>query len=305
MQDDFYLQLQPEPHTMSPAPSPSYETLRQAALARRDATFPASLKADLPTSLPTNVFALADSLVTSVEKAILALDATALRDAIAARQLTSVEVLKAFAKRAIHAQQLVNCLSDFFYEEALARAEELDTHLVSTGSVVGPLHGVPISLKDSFQVKGRTAASGWLAWTDIVSEINSLPTDMMLDAGAILYCKTVSCFCIASPVRSWKYTDPSLFSFRPSLSRWCFSRFRFAPTILADLRAVSPLQMHIECHSYLGSTSTPYDLESTSGGSSGGEGALLGLRGSALGLGTDIGEFCANPPSVPLFLPIF
>lgn len=48
--------------------------------------------------------------------------------------------------------------------------------------------------------------------------------------------------------------------------------------------------MHLETYSYLGSTTNPYNRhEISSGGSSGGEGALLAMRGSPLGIGTDIG----------------
>ena len=36
---------------------------------------------------------------------------------------------------------------------ALKRAAELDTYLAKTGKVVGPLHGLPISLKDQFRIK--------------------------------------------------------------------------------------------------------------------------------------------------------
>lgn len=39
------------------------------------------------------------------------------------------------------------CLTDFWLEEALARARELDEHFAKTGKVVGALHGLPISLK--------------------------------------------------------------------------------------------------------------------------------------------------------------
>ena len=48
--------------------------------------------------------------------------------------------------------------------------------------------------------------------------------------------------------------------------------------------------MHLETSSNLyGVTVNPFNRCSTSGGSSGGEGSLLGLRGSCLGVGTDIG----------------
>jgi Asp-tRNA(Asn)/Glu-tRNA(Gln) amidotransferase A subunit family amidase len=48
--------------------------------------------------------------------------------------------------------------------------------------------------------------------------------------------------------------------------------------------------MHLETDSNLyGVTVNPYNRNVSSGGSSGGEGALIGMRGSSLGIGSDIG----------------
>jgi amidase len=63
---------------------------------------------------------------------------------IANSQWTSVEVVKALCKRAAVAQQLINCVTEIYFEEAIARAEELDAYLKKEGKVVGPLHGLPI-----------------------------------------------------------------------------------------------------------------------------------------------------------------
>ena len=83
---------------------------------------------------------------------------------------TSVETTRAFYKRAIIAHQLVsikpgycvdttgidqyqtNCLTEIFIGRALERARELDDILQKTGKVVGPLHGLPISLKGEFNL---------------------------------------------------------------------------------------------------------------------------------------------------------
>ncbi|KAL5433649.1 hypothetical protein PMIN07_008649 [Paraphaeosphaeria minitans] len=88
-------------------------------------------------------------------------DATALAEAVRARKLTSVDVTRAFCKRAAVAHQLTNCLTEIFFEDALKRAKELDDHLESGKPPLGPLHGVPVSLKDTFKVKGymRPSAS--------------------------------------------------------------------------------------------------------------------------------------------------
>lgn len=45
-------------------------------------------------------------------------------------------------------------------ERALARAREVDEHLQRTGQVIGPLHGLPISLKDQFCMKGLETIMG-------------------------------------------------------------------------------------------------------------------------------------------------
>ena len=45
-------------------------------------------------------------------------------------------------------------------EQALSRAAELDAHLKRTGIVVGPLHGLPISLKDQLCMKGLETVMG-------------------------------------------------------------------------------------------------------------------------------------------------
>ncbi|KAG1747889.1 amidase signature domain-containing protein, partial [Suillus paluster] len=68
-------------------------------------------------------------------------------------EVTTVEVTTAFSRRAIVGHQLVNCLTEKFVDRAFARAAELDGHL-KTGKVVGPLHGLPIFLKDQLCIEG-------------------------------------------------------------------------------------------------------------------------------------------------------
>ncbi|TXT04819.1 hypothetical protein VHUM_04087 [Vanrija humicola] len=53
--------------------------------------------------------------------------------------------------------------------------------------------------------------------------------------------------------------------------------------------------MHLETDSYLGETSCPFNTALTSGGSSGGEGAILGFKASPLGVGADIGGSVRSP----------
>lgn len=67
---------------------------------------------------------------------------------------SAVDVASAFCHRAAVAHQHVNCLHEFFYEAAIADAEALDKYFAEHKKPVGPLHGLPVSLKDQLHVKG-------------------------------------------------------------------------------------------------------------------------------------------------------
>lgn len=171
-------------------------------------------------------------------------DATSLVDAIRSHKLTAEEVTIAFCKRAAIAQQLCNCLTEIFFEDAITRAEFLDAEYKRTGKPVGPLHGVPISLKDSFKVKGYDSSIGIASLVGKPATENSLLVDILLELGAVLYCKTN------------------------------------VPQTLSALDSDNNV---------FGRVLNPRNRRATAGGSSGGEGALIGMRGSVLGVGTDIG----------------
>ncbi|KAK7991182.1 hypothetical protein PG990_015462 [Apiospora arundinis] len=115
--------------------------------------------------------------------------ASSLLSGLAAGTFTSVEVTLAFSKRAAIAQQLTNCLTETFFEQAEERARHLDD-LRLKGNPLGPLHGLPVSIKDSFQVEGTEACIGAVALLGRKSTENSALVDLLLDLGAVLYVKT-------------------------------------------------------------------------------------------------------------------
>jgi amidase len=80
-------------------------------------------------------------------------------------------------------------LTEIFFDEAQERAQYLDSQR-EKGELAGPLHGLPISLKDSFQVAGTQATLGLIAYLDRVSEVNSSLVDILLSLGAVLYVKS-------------------------------------------------------------------------------------------------------------------
>ncbi|EXA30938.1 hypothetical protein FOVG_17715 [Fusarium oxysporum f. sp. pisi HDV247] len=107
------------------------------------------------------------------------------------QELSSEEVTVAFCKRASLAQQLTSCLTEIMFKEGIRRAKELDEQLKSTGKLAGPLHGLPISLKDAYVIKGHYATVGYVEFLrQPIPDTNSTLVDLLLDAGAVLYCKT-------------------------------------------------------------------------------------------------------------------
>lgn len=81
---------------------------------------------------------------------------------ITSRRVSSEQLTTAFCKRAAIAQQVTKCLTEIFFERALVNARALDEYLERTGKVIGPLHGIPVSVKDRFDIKGVDTTVGKL-----------------------------------------------------------------------------------------------------------------------------------------------
>ncbi|KAF7590832.1 hypothetical protein BBP40_002301 [Aspergillus hancockii] len=106
-------------------------------------------------------------------------------------KLSSLAVATAFCKRAAIAQQLTCCLTEHFFDKALERSQHLDDYLKREKRVVGPLHGLPISLKDSFCTQGIKTTVGYVSFLDNPpAKSNSALVSLLLDLGAVLYVKT-------------------------------------------------------------------------------------------------------------------
>ena len=84
------------------------------------------------------------------------------------------------------------------FATALRTAQELDKYLKDNGTVKGPLHGLPISLKDQFHVEGYDTTMGYVGWIGTyegdkdsakVHKVDSQIVKELLSLGAVLYCK--------------------------------------------------------------------------------------------------------------------
>ncbi|KAK5167344.1 uncharacterized protein LTR77_007043 [Saxophila tyrrhenica] len=183
-------------------------------------------------------------ILSDLELAITDSYATEIVQKVAAGEWKAEDVTRAFCRRAVIAHQLTNCLTVTMFDAALARAKELDDHLSRTGKTVGPLHGLPVSLKDNFNIPGYPSSVGFCSWALEPMEQESTIVAILRELGAVAYVKTN------------------------------------VPTAMMIAETVN------NCY---GRTTNPLNRNLTSGGSSGGESALIAMRGSPLGVGTDIG----------------
>ncbi|KAJ1303071.1 hypothetical protein OPQ81_011272 [Rhizoctonia solani] len=123
-----------------------------------------SLGNRIPLPSQKNIILLVHARLTDRGRSFLASYVTDLVSPLATREYTAIEVTTAFCKATYAAQELTNCITEVIFDQALARARELDEYLSKTGQVIGPLHGVPVSIKDRISVKGEDSACGYVAW---------------------------------------------------------------------------------------------------------------------------------------------
>jgi amidase len=74
-------------------------------------------------------------------------------------------------------------------ERATARAEEADEAL-ARGQSWGPLHGLPLTVKDTFETAGLRTTSGFVPLSNHVPATNATAVQRLLDAGAVVFGKT-------------------------------------------------------------------------------------------------------------------
>ncbi len=120
---------------------------------------------------------------------LLRRDATDQLAALAARRVSAVELLKASLARHEKTHKTLNAVVVADLEGALANARAIHEHRAK-GDPLGPLAGLPMTVKDTFDVAGMAASSG----------IRALKARMVGDASAVRRATPA----IASPIARTK-----------------------------------------------------------------------------------------------------
>lgn len=110
---------------------------------------------------------------------------------IRARKISATEVMRATLDRAERAQPILNCFITICRDEALRDAAAADAAL-ARGDCVGPLHGIPLHVKDLVNTKGVRTTFGSLMHEHNVPAADSISVARLKAAGAILFAKTTT-----------------------------------------------------------------------------------------------------------------
>ena len=110
---------------------------------------------------------------------------TELASLIKTRQLSSVDVVRAYLARIDALNPKLNAFITITSEEAIARARQADKE-IAAGKYRGPLHGLPYAPKDILATKGLRTTNGSKVTSDWVPAYESTITSRLNKAGAIL-----------------------------------------------------------------------------------------------------------------------
>lgn len=124
-----------------------------------------------------------------MNKSINFLSAGELAAKIQAGEISSRQVVESFLAQIKQHNPTYNAIVTLDEAGALAAADGAD-RAVAQGQNLGPLHGVPITIKDTFKVKGLRTTSGYEPLRDYVADDDAVAVKLLRDAGAIVLGKT-------------------------------------------------------------------------------------------------------------------
>lgn len=178
-------------------------------------------------------------------------------DGYATGAFTAEELTRAFLARISRYERHYNAFVSM-NPDALAIAQALDVAYAGSGPV-GPLHGVPVVIKDNIDYGGLVTTAGWEGFSSATGGVDMIPDDdaavvtRLREAGAIILGKT-------------------------NLPDFAGHGTRTTSTVA-------------------GMTLNPYNTDKVPGGSSGGTATAVNASFAVLGLGTETGGSIQNPSS--------
>jgi Asp-tRNA(Asn)/Glu-tRNA(Gln) amidotransferase A subunit family amidase len=112
-----------------------------------------------------------------------------MRDLMVKKEISPVEVTRHFLDRITQLDSKLHTFITVVPEQALEQSLGAEAAILR-GETLGPLHGVPLSIKDMFHVKGIRTTGGSLVFKDFVATEDSVYAERVRQAGAIILGKT-------------------------------------------------------------------------------------------------------------------
>lgn len=212
-----------------------------------------TLAAAAPAVLPASARA-ADKASTDTTDDPIYMSAKKLAGLIRDKKISATEAVQAFIKRQEAVNDRLNAVVMNCYDRALAEAKALDEK-AARGEFVGPLHGVPMTIKDSLDTEGVITTGATVGRQQYVPKKDATVVARVRKNGAILLGKTNT----------------------PEFTLGGLAGISTASNIL------------------YGASHNPYDLSRSTSGSSGGAGAIVAAGGAAFDIGSDWGGSIRGP----------
>lgn len=187
------------------------------------------------------------------------MSATKLAGMIRDKKISSEELVEAYIDRIERVNYRLNAVVMQCYDRARQEAKAMDKAL-GNGDLKGPLHGVPMTLKDTFEAEGVISTGASMGRMNYVGKKDATVLARMRQNGAILLGKTNT------------------------------PEFTLAGGGMRGIEGTGNI--------IYGVSKNPYDLSRETSGSSGGAGSIVAAGGSAFDIGTDWGGSVRNPSNV-------
>ena len=188
------------------------------------------------------------------EEEIHFMSATKLASLIRSKQISSTEAVQLFVDRIHKVNPQINAVVTPCFDRAFEEASKAD-ELMTKGQLLGSLHGVPMTIKDSIDTEGVVSTGGTQGRSHFVPEQDATTVARLRAAGAILIGKTNTPEFTLGGVDGLNTTSNIIF----------------------------------------GMSRNPYNTKFSTYGSSGGAGAIVAAGGSGFDIGSDFGGSIRSP----------
>ena len=117
------------------------------------------------------------------------LSACEMREGLRARRFLATEIIESVAGRISTRNGHINAIVDDYTDQALREAEAADA-ASANGHAIGPLHGIPVTIKTNIDVSGTPTPNGLPIFKDLIAPDDAPVVRNLRQAGAIVIGRT-------------------------------------------------------------------------------------------------------------------